>query len=159
VLDLEGIDEDLIPREIQTLEVGAPVMSIEPVPGRELALLVHDNDRTVLGLLDVAYGSVSPLEGVARLDGYAFTPTGDYLVAATDDLPRLGLLELDNLHPSDLRLDDVPRRLFALPNGTLFVDHGDPLGRATIVPGPTSTRDDAVVLSGFLLAGLLEEAP
>jgi len=159
ILDLEGIDEDLIPRELETLDTGAPVMSIEPVPGRELALLVHDNDRTVLGLLDVAYGSVSPLEGVARLDGYAFTPAGDFLVAATTGLPRLGLLELDNLHPSDLRLDDVPRRLFALPNGTLFVDHGDPLGRATIIPGPTASRDDSIVLSGFLLAGLLEEVP
>jgi hypothetical protein len=127
------------------------------VPGRELALLVHDDQRTVLGLLDVAYGSVSPLQGVARLDSYAFTSSGDYLVAATDDLPRLGLLELDNLHPSDLRLDDEPRRVFALPSGAIFVDHGDPLGRATIIPGPTATRDDAVVLSGFLLAGLLEE--
>jgi len=159
VLDLEGIDEDLIPRELETLDVGAPVMAIEPVPGRELALLVHDNDRTVLGLLDVAYGSVSPLEGVARLDGYAFSPDGAFLVAATSGLSRLGLLDLDNLHPSDLRLDDVPRRLFALPDGALFVDHGDPLGRATIIPGPTATRDESIVLSGFLLAGLLEEAP
>ncbi len=159
ILDLEGIDEDLIPRELETLDTGAPVMAIEPVPGRELALLVHDNNRTVLGLLDVQFGSVSPLEGVARLDNYAFTPAGDYLVAATSGLARLGLLELDNLHPSDLRLDDIPRRLFALPDGTLFVDHDDPLGRCTIVPGPTSTRDDAIVLSGFLLAGILEETP
>lgn len=157
VLDLEGIDEDLIPRDLETVEAGAPVMAIEPVPGRELAMLVHDDQRTVLGLLDVAYGSVSPLQGVARLDSYAFTPAGDYLVAATDDLPRLGLLELDNLHPSDFRLDDEPRRVFALPSGAIFVDHGDPLGRATIIPGPTATRDDAIVLSGFLLAGLLEE--
>ncbi len=157
ILDLEGIDEDLIPREIEMLDTGAPVMAIEAVPGRELALLVHDDQRTVLGLLDVAYGSVSPLQGVARLDSYAFTPAGDFLVATTADLPRIGLLELDNLHPSDLRLDDRPSRVFAMPNGALFVDHGDPLGRATIIPGPTSTRDDAIVLSGFLLAGLLEE--
>ncbi len=157
VLDLEGIDDDLIPREIQTIEVGEPVLALEPVPGRELAMMVHDDQRTVLGLLDVAYGSVSPLQGVARLDSYAFTPTGDYLVAATAGLPRLGMLELDNLHPTDLRLDDVPRQLFALPSGALFVDHADPLGRATIVPGPTATRDQSVVLSGFLLTDLLEE--
>jgi hypothetical protein len=111
----------------------------------------------VLGLLDVAYGSVSPLQGVDRLDSYAFTPGGDYLVAATAGLSRLGLLELDNLHPSDLRLDDAPTQLFAMPGGAIFVDHGDPLGRATIVPGPTARRDDALVLSGFLLTDLLEE--
>ena len=69
----------------------------------------------------------------------------------------LGLLDLDNLHPSDLRLDDAPAQVFALPGGALFVDHADPLGRATIVPGPTASRDDAIVLSGFLLADLLEE--
>jgi hypothetical protein len=157
VLDLDGIDEDLIPRDVDTVEAGAPVRAVEPVPGRELALLVHDDQRTVLGLLDVAYGSVSPLQGVARLDSYAFTPSGDYLVAATSGLPRLGLLELANLHPSDLRLDDEPAQIFALHNGALFVDHADPLGRATIVPDPTASRDDAIVLSGFLLAGLLQE--
>jgi len=157
VLDLDGIDDDLIPRDIDTVEAGAPVRAVEPVPGRELALLVHDDQRTVLGLLDVAYGSVSPLQGVGRLDSYAFTPAGDYLVAATAGLPRLGMLALDNLHPSDLRLDDVPEQVFALNNGALFVDHGDPLGRATIIPTATASRDDAIVLSGFLLAGLLEE--
>ncbi|MCA9676246.1 MAG: hypothetical protein H6709_04735 [Kofleriaceae bacterium] len=157
VLDLEGIDEDLIPRSVTTIEVGEPVMAIEPVPGRELAMLVHDDQRTVLGLLDVAYGSVSPLQGVGRLDDYAFTSSGKYLVAATPSLARLGYLDLDNLHPTDLRLDDVPARLFALPDGKLFVDHGDPLGRATIIPSPEASRDDSVVLSGFLLAGLLEE--
>ena len=157
VLDLDGIDEDLIPREVDTVVAGAPVRAVEPVPNRELALLVHDDQRTVLGLLDVAYGSVSPLQGVARLDSYAFTPGGDYLVAATRDLPRLGLLALDNLHPSDLRLDDTPDRVFALPDGAIYVDHADPLGRATIIPGPSASRDESVVLSGFLLAGLLEE--
>jgi hypothetical protein len=157
VLELEGIDEDLIPRAVESIEVGEPVMAIEPVPGRELAMLVHDDQRTVLGLLDVAYGSVSPLQGVGRLDDYAFTPGGDFLVAATPDLARLGFLQLDNLHPTDLRLDDVPARVFALPGGSIFVDHGDPLGRATLIPSAEATRDDSVVLSGFLLAGMLED--
>ncbi|MEZ4368671.1 MAG: hypothetical protein R2939_20710 [Kofleriaceae bacterium] len=106
VLDLAGIDADLVPRAIETIAAGAPVMAVEPVPGRELALLVHDDDRTVLGLLDLAVGSISPLEGVARLDTYAFTVGGGFLVAGTANVARLGLLELDNLHPSDV----PPRR-------------------------------------------------
>jgi hypothetical protein len=157
VLDLEAIDSDLIPRDVDTIDTGAPVMALESVPSSDLALIVHDDQRTVLGLLDVTYRSVSPLEGVARLDSYAFTPDGAFLVAATTGLARLGLLQLDNLHPSDLRLDDSPARVFALPDGAIFVDHADPLGRATIIPGPDATRDDCVVLSGFLLADLLEE--
>lgn len=157
VLDLEGIDEDLIPRDVETIDTGAPVMAVEAVPNSDLALLVHDDQRSVLGLLDVTYRSVSPLQGVGRLDSYAFTPDGAFLLAATANLPRLGMLQLDNLHPSDLRLDDPPERIFALPDGAIFVDHDDPLGRATIVPGPTASRDESVVLSGFLLADLLEE--
>jgi hypothetical protein len=157
VLDLESIDTDLIPRDVEVVDTGAPVMDVQAVPNADLALLVHDDARTVLGLLDVTYKSVSPLQGVARLDSYAFTPDGQFLVAATSGLARLGVLELDNLHPSDLRLDDAPARVFALPDGAIFVDHADPLGRATIIPGPTARRDDAVVLSGFLLANLLEE--
>ena len=60
-------------------------MAIEPVPARELAMLVHDDQRTVLGLLDVTYGSVSPLQGVGRLDDYAFTPRGDRFTTSNLD--------------------------------------------------------------------------
>jgi hypothetical protein len=127
------------------------------VPGRDLAMIVHDDNRTVLGLLDVAFGSVSPLQGIGRLDSYAFTATGDFLVGATAGFARLGLLELDNLHPTDLRLDEAPDRVFALANGTIVVDHGDPFGRVTVVPSTAAERGDARVLSGFLLADLIAE--
>jgi hypothetical protein len=111
----------------------------------------------VLGMLDVEYGSVSPLQGIGRLDTYAFTPAGDFLVGTTNEVPRLGLLDLGNLHPTDLRLDYAPRQVYALANGALIVDHGDPFGRATIVPNTASERRDAHVLSGFLLAHLLDQ--
>jgi hypothetical protein len=38
------------------------------------------------------------------------------------------------------------------------VDHGDPFGRATILDSAQARRADALVLSGFLVADLFEEA-
>ncbi len=159
-LPLVGVSDPLARLDLDTIEVGEPVRDLSPVPGRDLAMMVHDDNRTVLGMLDVDIGSVSPLQGIGRLDTYAFTPAGDFLVGTTDGVPRLGLLELDNLHPTDLRLDYAPRQVYALANGALVVDHGDPFGRATVIPSTASTRADSHVLSGFLLANVLDqEAP
>lgn len=156
-LPLVDVADPLARLDLTTIEVGAPVRDLSPVPNRDLAMMVHDDNRTVLGMLDVAYGSVSPLQGVGRLDTYAFTPAGDFLVGTTNDVPRVGILELANLHPTDFRLDYLPRQVYALANGTLIVDHGDPFGRATIIPSTSSERRDATVLSGFLLANVLDQ--
>lgn len=156
-LSLVDVQDPLARLDLKTIEVGEPVRDLSPVPARGLAMMVHDDDRTVVGMLDVGLGAVSPLQGIGRLDTYAFTPAGDYLVATTDGVPRVGMLELDNLHPTDLRLDYAPRQVYALANGSLIVDHGDPFGRATIIPSTASARRDAKVLSGFLLANILDQ--
>lgn len=159
-LGLVDVQDPLARLDLETIVVERPVRDLAPVPGRELAMMVHDDFRTVLGMLDVEIGAVAPLLGIDRLDTYAFTPAGDFLVGTTDDIPRLGLLDLSNLHPTDLRLDYAPRQVYALANGALIVDHGDPFGRATVIPSTTSQRKDAHVLSGFLLANILDqEAP
>ncbi len=159
-LSLVDVADPLARLDLQTIDVGEPVRDLSPVPGRNLAMMVHDDNRTVLGMLDVTIGSVSPLQGIGRLDTYAFTPAGDFLVGTTNNVPRVGMLELSNLHPTDLRLDYPPRQVYALANGALIIDHGDPFGRATVVPSTASERRDAHVLSGFLLANVLDqEAP
>lgn len=159
-LALVDVQDPLARLDLETIEVGEPVRDLSPVPGRDLAMMVHDDNRTVLGMLDVEFGAVSPLQGIGRLDTYAFTPAGDFLVGTTNDVPRVGLLELSNLHPTDIRLDYEPRQVYALANGSLIVDHGDPFGRATVIPNTGSQRKDAKVLSGFLLANILDqEAP
>jgi hypothetical protein len=156
-LPLENVADPLERLDLDTIEVGEPVRDLSPVPGHEMAMMVHDDNRNVLGMLDIAYGSVSPLQGVGRLDSYAFTPDGTFLVGTTDGVPRVGMLDLANLHPSDLRLDYEPRQVYALANGALIVDHGDPFGLATIIPSTASERPDSTVLSGFLLAGVLDQ--
>lgn len=157
LLRLDNITDDLFPANVTTVELDGPVLDVAPVPGRELAMIVHDDARTVLGLLDVAIGSVSPLQGVGRLDSYDFSPGGEFLIGATMDVPRIGFLDLANLHPSDLRLDHAPERVFVLPTGIIYVDHGDSFGRATIIPSAAASRSQSLVLEGFLLADLFAQ--
>lgn len=157
IMHLDDITDDLARADLATVALTEPVLDVVPVPGREIGMLVHDSGRTVLGLLDVALGSVTPLEGIGRLDTYAFSPDGAYLIGATAGVPRVGFLDLANLHPSDLRLDDSPARILTMANGSIFVDHGDPFGRATILPTATATRSQTRVLTGFLLADIFDE--
>ena len=85
LLGLEGLTEDLVRADLRTIELERPVLDVVPVPGRELAMIVHDDDRTVLGLLDAGQGTVAPLQGVGRLDSYDFTRDGGYLFSSWGD--------------------------------------------------------------------------
>jgi hypothetical protein len=159
VLDLEGIADPLTQASIRKIELDKPVRDVVPVPERDLAMLVHDDARTVLGLLDMDTESTSPLLGVGKLDSYDFSPDGSHLIGATPDVSRIGFLQLDNLHPTNFRLDDKPVKVLSTGNAKILVDHGDPLGRATIIPSPTAKREDAIILSGFLTVNLLDSEP
>jgi len=159
VLDLDNIQDPLTQAKLREIDLDQPVRDVVPVPGRDLAMVVHDDDRTVLGLLDMTTESTSPLLGVGKLDSYDFSPTGSHLIGATDGVSRIGFVALDNLHPTDFRLDDPPARVLSVQNGKVFVDHGDPTGHATIIPSPTASRADALVLTGFLTDNLLDSEP
>ena len=159
VLDLVNIQDPLTQASMRTIKLDKPVRDVVPVPGRDLAMLVHDDARTVLGLLDMDTESTSPLLGVGKLDSYDFSPSGSHLIGTTSSVSRVGFVQLDNLHPTDFRLDDPPARVLSTANAKIFVDHGDPLGHATIIPSPTATRADALVLTGFLTTNLLDQEP
>ena len=159
VLDLAHIEDPLTPAKLDLISLDQPIKDVIPVPGRDLAMIVHDDARTVLGLLDMDTQSTSPLLGVGKLDSYDFSPDGSHLIGATNGVARLGFVALDNLHPTDFRLDDAPVHVLSTQNMKIFVDHGDPLGHATIIPSPTATRDQALVLEGFLTADLLDKEP
>ena len=159
VLDLVNIQDPLTQAKLKTIPLSKGVRDVVPVPGRDLAMLVHDDARTVIGLLDMETHSTSPLLGVGKLDSYDFSPSGSHLIGATNTVSRVGFVALDNLHPTDFRLDDTPARVLSTANAKVFVDHGDPLGHATIIPSPGATRSDALVLTGFLTTNLLDQGP
>ncbi|MBA3539614.1 MAG: hypothetical protein H0T79_08280 [Deltaproteobacteria bacterium] len=159
VLSLDQIQDPLTQTRLDTIQLDKPIRDVVPVPDRDLAMIVHDDARTVLGLLDIETRSTSPLLGVGKLDSYDFSPDGSHLIGATKNVSRVGFLALDNLHPTDFRLDDLPVRVLSTTNGKIFVDHGQPLGHATIIPSPRAVRGDAIILSGFLTANLLDSEP
>ncbi len=157
LLALDGISDQLVPVDLRTVNISEPVLDVLQVPGSEKALIVHDANRTVLGLLDLGLGAVSPLEGVGRLDSFDFSSDGSFLIGVTSQVARVGMLDLESLHPSNLRIDDDPGRVFALEGGAIIVDHQDAFGRATFIPSVAAERNDARVLSGFLLENYLDE--
>jgi hypothetical protein len=159
LVDLTNIDHDLLRPEVRTLSLTEPIFDVVGVPGQGRALVVHDADRTVLGVLDPLEATVQPLEGLGRLDAYDFTAGGSHLIGATAGVSRVGFVDMANLHPTDVRLDDQPRGVFALASGAVLVDHGDPFGRASWLPSPDARRTDTRVLSGFLIDGLFDEEP
>jgi hypothetical protein len=159
VLDLTNINDPLAEAHVDAINLEQPVRDVVPVPGKDLALVVHDDERTVLGLLDMTTEATAPLLGVGRLDSYDFLPDGSHLIGATTGVSRVGFLALDNLHPTDFRLDEPPAKVLSTQNAKIFVDHGDPLGKATVIPSPTAERGDAIVLSGFLTNDLLDKGP
>lgn len=156
LLDLQRIGQDLWPPNVRTLALSRAVFDVVPVPGTELTMIVHDDARTVLGMLDASTAAVAPIEGAGRLDAYDFA-AGRYLVGATRGVARVGVVDLGNLHPEDVRLDAEPAEVFALASGGIYVDHGGPFGLATILPSAGAGRREAIVFSGFLVAGLLDE--
>jgi hypothetical protein len=159
VLDLENITDPLQQVGLRPIPLDKSISDVVPVPGRDLAMLVHDDNRTVLGLLDMDTESTSPMLGLGKLDSYDFSPDGSHLIGATPSISRVGFVALDNLHPTDFRLDDPPVRVLSTQNGKIFVDHGDPLGHATIIPSTSAARGDATVLEGFLTINLLDSEP
>lgn len=156
LLDLEEVGDDLAPVRLTPVPLDQPVADVAAAPGRELALLMHDDARTILGLLDVGTGTVTPIHGAEPLERYAFAAGGTHLVSAAPASTSVGFLDLDTLHPSDTRLDAPPERALAMEGGAIFVDHGDRFGMATILPEAGAGRDEARVLSGFLLKGALD---
>ena len=156
VLPLDQLTGSLFPARVETIPVGAPIFDAVAVPGRDGILLVHDDARTVLGMLDVPTGTVAPIEGLGRLDAWTFTANGSHLAGASLGIQRIGFLGLDDLHPTDLRLDAAPRAILALASGGIWIDHGDRLGMATWLPSVEATRADAVVYEGFLAEGLFD---
>lgn len=159
LLALADLDDPLTRPVVTTIALDKPVRDVVAVPGRELAMVVHDDARTVLGLLDLTTATTAPLLGVGKLDAYDFSPDGSHLIGATTGVPRLGFVALDNLHPTDFRLDTPPSHVLATANRKIFVDHGSPFGHATVIPAPGAGRSDAVVLSGYLTIDVLDEEP
>lgn len=157
-VELKGLAEGLT-KNLTTRKLDQAVHQLVATPDGKQALVVHNDARTVVSILDLAgeHHTVSPIQGQLPLGSFDFASgsAGTFLVGVSAGLSRLGLLDLANLHAADLRLDGPPARVVALGD-RIIVDHGAAEGMVTVVPRAGATRDECQVLFGFLLSGLLD---
>jgi len=146
----KNLEKNLVSRNM-----AKPVHQLVATSAGDQALVVHNDQRTVISVLDLVgkHHTVSPIHGQLGLGSYDFTKS-PYLVGVSKGLSRLGILDLSNLHPRDLRLDHAPSKVLALGD-TIVVDHGAPYGLITVVPGPKAKRKECHVVWGFLLDSML----
>ena len=153
-LDLTDLSTKLA-HNLTRRALAQPVHDLVATPDENQLIVVHDDARTVLSILDLGPRRTdTPIQGHVVMESYAFSGSR-YLAGVSSSLLRLGILDLTTLATRDIRLDHPPVRVLAV--GTrLVVDHGSPGGLVTVVPDPTSAREDTRVLSGFFLQSLFE---
>ena len=163
-LILDGVEERLR-RNLETIDLGAPVVDVLPTGDPLRVLLVHNVYSGSLSILDVADRTVQRLGVDVRSDVLATHPDGDAFFFAAPDPTAISQLTLETGHAEELRLDAEPVRLFALPGVSdsrrtrgraLVVDHSWNSGYLTALPLDAPDRDAASSLQGFLAGGLLD---
>jgi hypothetical protein len=152
-------------RNLETIDLGAPVQQVLPTGDPARVLLVHNIYAGSLSILDVSDRTVEPL-GVEVSSGVLAThPQGRAFFFAAPGRDAISELRLDTGHAEELRLDAAPTGLYALPGrnagGTLrgralLVDHGWSSGYLTALPLDAPDRDAATSLQGFLADGFLD---
>jgi hypothetical protein len=163
-LVLDGIEERL-QRNLDTVDLGAPVMDVIPTGDPLRVLLVHNAVTGSLSILDVADRTVERLGVEVRTGRLATHPEGDSFFFASPVPNRISQLTLDTGHAEDIRLDADPVGLYALPGATsgtavtgraLFVDHGWRAGYVTALPLDAPDRNEAASIQGFLADGFID---
>lgn len=153
-LTLKDLSQNLS-KNLASRTLNQPVHQVVSSEDGKYAMVVHNHTRTVISVLDMGqHHTISPIQGQVALNSYDFT-SSPYLVGASPGLKQLGLLDLTNLHPRNLRLDSTPQKVLALGDAVM-VDHGAPEGRVTVMPHPKAEREACHELWGFLYSDLLD---
>jgi hypothetical protein len=166
-LDLEGV-ETALGRNLTTLNGAEPVVGMELIPNRGQALVVHDDARSVMSVLDLEERTLSPFTGHDALAGYTMTRDGSVLAGFSLDQERLGVVSLEYMTSRMVVLSHHPTRVITLASApgepidaelrSVIVDHDEPYGLITVLPEPlTDTAGSTFALRGFLLEGLLDD--
>lgn len=155
-LELSDLAKNL-EKNLTSRNLAKPVRQLVETLDGQQALVIHNDQRTVISILDLAgeHHTVSPIHGSFALASYDFSK-GTHLVGISASAPSLGLLNLNTLLATNLRLDHRPVKVLALGDDIVAV-HGAAAGHVTVIPGPTAKREQAKVLWGFLLSGLLDD--
>lgn len=152
-LDLTDLEERTT-RNAELLALSQPYSRVLQLD-ENLVLLIHQS--TGLSLLDLANRSVQPIQSANNLSQaiVAF----DKLWLAPEGEQRIGFLDLERFHPSEVHLDAPTVAAVDVPSerrGRFVVSHQSSVGYITVLDAKTPDVEHAYSLRGFLVAGALE---
>jgi hypothetical protein len=166
-LDLHDLEENK-GHNLSTLNASEPILSIAPLPSGDAALVVHNDSRSVMSVLDLGDRTLNPFTAHSALFDYAVTGSGHLLAGFTEGMNQLGLIDLANLNVRTLQLAHEPVRVLGLrPPGeqssasetnTLVIHHAADFGLLTVVSNPSTADSESIyVMSGFLMQDILND--
>lgn len=166
-LTLQNVEENK-GHNVSTLNASEPILSVEPLPSGQAALVVHNDSRSVMSVLDLTDQTLSPFTAHSTLYDYAINGSGNLLAGFTEGGDQLGLVDLANLNVRTLQLGHAPVRVLGLRSpgeqaptsetNTLVVHHADDFGLLTVIPTPSTADSESIyVMSGFLMEEILDD--
>ena len=153
-LDLDGIDSTL-GRRPQRLDLERNIQQLVQLDNDRL--LVGSN--TVLYVIDLRERQITPLTSQVPYDpASAYLKSDeDALLLGTPEQSWVSRVDLANLNPENVLLDDTISGFFYLPGADKVVlTHEDLSGHLTVIDGDDPTRGSGYVRWGFLLEGALD---
>src|SRR5262249_11353596 len=60
LLHLDGLGDPMQRPQVDEVTLARPISDVIAIPGQQRVLVIHDDARTVLGVLDIREGAVSP---------------------------------------------------------------------------------------------------
>jgi len=152
-MDLDAA-RDRPDRNLETLEVSAPVTSLIEIERQNTLVLTHAQGVT---LLDLEQRTATPIAAEAPLEGALYDRATDRLWVATRSQPFIGSLDLVSGETGELLLDaDVSFIAPFFDAGRLVAVHPSSLGHVTFIDTAEPVRERARSIEGFLLAGILD---
>lgn len=135
----------------------ADVTDVIVSPEGGYALLVHDDSRTAISVLDLAdtHMAISPIEGFVALHRFSFVSDTE-LVGINMYTDKLGRLDLSTLQETAIPLEYYPTGLVVAGERVVVV-HESEMGAATVVEPDATSREQTKLYWGFFVQGLLNE--
>ncbi len=152
-MDLDAA-RDRPERNIETLQVSAPVTSLIEIDRDNTLVLTHAQGVT---LLDLEQRTATPIAAEAPLEGALYDPVTERLWVASKAQPWVGSLDLVSGETGELLLDaDVSYIAPFFEAGRLVALHPSAIGHVTFVDTKEPVRERARSIEGFLLSGILD---
>jgi hypothetical protein len=152
-VDLDGV-RDRPDRSIESLELTQPVTSVIEIDRPNALIMTHAKGVT---LVDLEQRTATPIAANGQLEGALFDAETERLWVATQADTWVGTLHLTSGETGEILLDATVKNLVPFfAAGKLAVLHPSRLGYVTLLDTREPSRDHAVSIRGFFVAGILD---